>query len=333
QFVDFGQDPDRFKLKQIKTENFQIIYPDFFEDNVQKMANIYHILYHSANSLNHKPGKMSMIVHPGGGISNGSVGWAPKKSDLYTMLSQDPTDSWLEHLCIHEFRHIVQLDKVNQGFTKALYYIFGEQLPIAISGVFLPMWFIEGDAVTYESSIGYLGRGRSPEFINEMKAQILEKGIYSYDKAVLGSSKDYIPNRYNLGYLMVGNARKNYGSDIWANAVQQVGRKPYTFVPFRRSLKKTLIQQRDSLWQDSVFTSLFVNADSVKATNWRKDAKVTLYKDNFSELREIWKKEVEKINVVYDTIPTNNKYYTNYYYPTPLQDGSIIAFKKGFRET
>ena len=95
-----------------------------------------------------------------------------------------------------QFRHVVQLDKVNQGLTKDLYYLFGEIFPIAVVGVYVPMWFMEGDAVCFETAVGHLGRGRSPEFLNEMKAQILEKGIYNYSKAVLGSNKDFVPNRY-----------------------------------------------------------------------------------------------------------------------------------------
>ena len=177
QFVDLGQDPSSVRWRQIKTDNFQIIYPDFFEKNAQYLANIYEKLYAHANTLGTKAQKMSMIVRANGGVSNGNAGWAPKKSELYTAPPQEVSDAWLEHLCIHEFRHIVQYDRVNQGFTKALYYIFGEQITMAIIGVYIPMWFLEGDAVNFETSVGKSGRGRSPEFLNEMKAQITEKGI------------------------------------------------------------------------------------------------------------------------------------------------------------
>lgn len=333
QFVDFGQDPASLRWKQIKTDNFQIIYPDFFEENAQKIANIYAVLYKRANTLAHTPKKMSMIVHPKSGISNGSVAWAPKKSDLYTMPQQEPTDTWLEHLCVHEFRHIVQLDKIDQGFTKVLHILFGEQLPIAITGLFVPLWFIEGDAVVFESSISPLGRGRSPEFLNEMKAQVLEKGIYSYDKAVLGSYKDFVPNRYNLGYYMVGNARKNYGPEIWANAIDRVGKRTYELTPFRKSIKKTLQAHRNELWQDTTFRSTFINPDSIKTKNEYCDAKKTLYFDNLEELKHQWQKEVAQININYDTIAINDNTYTGYFYPTPQKNGRIIAFKKGFGQT
>lgn len=333
QFVDFGQDPASIRWKQIRTKNFQIIYPDFFEKNAQKVANIYTKLYNHTNTLRHKPGKISMILHANGGISNGNVGWAPKKSELYTTPPQEPSDTWLEHLCVHEFRHVVQIDKVNQGLTRGLYYIFGEIFPIAVVGVYLPMWFVEGDAVCFETAIGHLGRGRSPEFLNQMKAQIVEKGPYSYYKAVVGSYKDFVPNRYTMGYFMTANTRANYGPDVWANALAYTGRHPFSITPFARSLKKTMANQRDSLWNTPAFRTLFTNPDSVRKANTYKDAKRMLYSDNFSELGQIWKQEAAKITDKLDTIRTKNKFYANYYYPVATKDGHLIAYKDGLQQS
>lgn len=333
QYVDYGQDPSHIRWKQINTKNFQIIFPDFFEENAQKIANIYETLYHHSNSLGRTPQKISMIVHTEGGISNGSVTWAPKRTDLYTVPPQDPTDSWLEHLCVHEFRHVVQIDKVNQGFSKILYYIFGEQLTIAVVGVYVPKWFLEGDAVCFETAVGQIGRGRSPEFLNEIKAQVVDKKIYSYYKAVLGSYKDFVPDQYAMGYYMVGLSRINYGNKIWSDALSRVGRRPLGISPFAKSLKLTMAGRRDSLWSDSTFQSLFINADSVKKANTYCDAKRTLYHDNFSELQQKWKQETHQVENTFDTIPTSNKYYTGYYYPTPLANGQLLAYKDGLQET
>lgn len=66
QFVNFGQDRACLRWKQIKTEDFQIIYPDFFEDNAQKIANLYARLYQHANTLEIKPKKISVIIHADG---------------------------------------------------------------------------------------------------------------------------------------------------------------------------------------------------------------------------------------------------------------------------
>ena len=333
QFVNFGQDRPSLRWKQIKTDDFQIIYPDFFEENAQKAASIFSLLYHHANTLQLHPKKISIIMYADGGVSNGNVALAPRKSELYTMPSQDPTDDWLEHLCVHEFRHVVQLDKVNQGLTKDLYYLFGEIFPIAVVGVYVPMWFMEGDAVCFETAVGHLGRGRSPEFLNEMKAQILEKGIYNYSKAVLGSNKDFVPNRYTMGYFMTANSRVNYGSDIWAKALERTGRRPYGITPFATSLKLSMQGKRDSLWRDSTFRSLFIDPDSVRQANTYRDAKRTLYRDNFSELQQRWMREASLVSSPFDTLPTHNKYYTNYYNPTPISSGKVIAYKKGLQQT
>lgn len=333
QFVNFGQDRAGIRWRQINTTNFQLIYPDFFEANAQKMANIYQQLYHHSNTLDCNPKKISMILHANGGVSNGNVALAPRKSELYMMPPQEPSDSWLEHLCTHEFRHVVQLDKANQGITKKLSYLFGEIFPIAVVGLYVPMWFMEGDAVCFETSVGHLGRGRSPEFLNEMKAQIVEKGIYSFYKSILGSYKDYVPNRYNMGYFMTANARANYGPDIWAKALERTGRRPFSLIPFAKSLEITMNGRRDSLWNDPLFRSLFANPDSVRKKNTYADAKRMLYHDNFSELQQIWKREAATVKNTFDTVATTNKYYANYYYPTPGADNGLTAYKKGIEQS
>lgn len=332
QFVNFGQDRASLRWKQIKTDRFQIIYPDFFEIQAQRAANIYERLYRHANSLHVQPRKISMILHADGGISNGNVALAPRKSELYTLPPQEPTDAWLEHLCVHEFRHVQQFDKVNQGMTKGLSYLFGDLFPVAVVGVYVPMWFIEGDAVCFETAIGNLGRGRSPEFLNDMKAQIVEKGIYKYPKAVLGSCKDHVPNRYALGYFMTAQTRIDYTPDIWAQALCRTGRRPYGITPFNRSLRLSMQGKRDSLWQSPRLRTLFASPNNIRDANTRRNPKRTLYRDNFAQLRQLWEAEATRTPNRFDTLPTHDKYYTNYYYPTPTSPGDVIAYQQGLRQ-
>lgn len=333
QFVNFGQDRAGLRWKQINTDDFQLIYPAYFEENAQKIANLYTRLYRHANTLGLKPKKISVILHSNGGESNGNVALAPRKTEIYTMPPQTPSDNWLEHVCTHEFRHVVQLDKINRGVTKGLSYLFGELFPIAVTGVYIPFWFMEGDAVCFETAAGQLGRGRSPEFLNKMKAQVAEKGIYNYSKAVLGSYRDYVPNRYNMGYYLVANTRMHYGADIWAKALERCGRRPFGITPFATSLKMSMAGRRDSLWQDSTFRSLFLNPDSVKLANTYGDAKRTLYRDNFSELQQRWRQENKRPFPTFDTLPTRNAYYANYHHPLPIGQDSVIAYKEGLAET
>lgn len=128
---------------------------------------------------------------------------------------------------------------------------------------------------------------------------------------------------------MTANSRVNYGSDIWAKALERTGRRPYGITPFATSLKLSMQGKRDSLWRDSTFRSLFIDPDSVRQANTYRDAKRTLYRDNFSELQQRWMREASLVSSPFDTLPTHNKYYTNYYNPTPISFGKVIAYKKG----
>lgn len=91
--------------------------------------------------------------------------------------------------------------------------------------------------------------------------------------------------------------------------------------------------RRDSLWNTPQFRSLFTNPDSVRLKNTYCDAKRTLYLDNFTELQQIWKREAEQVKDRFDTIATKNKYYADYYYPTPSGTEGLIAYKKGLQQS
>ena len=55
QFVNFGQDRPSLRWKQIKTDDFQIIYPDFFEENAQKAASIFSLYTTMPTHCNYTP--------------------------------------------------------------------------------------------------------------------------------------------------------------------------------------------------------------------------------------------------------------------------------------
>ena len=187
---------------------------------------------YAGRSLKHSPKKISVLVHTESAYSNGFVTWAPKRIEMYNSPNQDNyAQDWLQQLALHEFRHVVQLDKLNDGFTKMLSYILGEQAVGAVLGMFVPMWFLEGDAVTNETALTQSGRGRSPEFEQGMRAQIMDKEIYPYEKAMFGSYKDYVPNHYEMGYQLVAGARARYGADIWERALYNTGRNPLNITP------------------------------------------------------------------------------------------------------
>ncbi len=205
QYIMTGDDPAKIRWRQINTTNFQIIYPSEFETKAQQTASILNKVYdYAGQTLKHEPHKISVILHTSTIISNGMVSWAPKRLEMFTTPSQDIyAQEWLEQLAIHEFRHVVQIDKISSELPNILKIILGEQAAALIVGAYLPFWFLEGDAVATETALSSSGRGRLPSFEMELKAQVLDKKNYSYDKAYLGSYRDYVPDYYQLGYQLV----------------------------------------------------------------------------------------------------------------------------------
>ena len=306
QYFETGQDPASLKWRQINTENFQLIYPDYYEDQAQVLAQKLEKVYdYGSYSLNHKPRKISVILHTQTVSSNGLVAYAPKRSEFYTTPNQSiyPLD-WLEQLAVHEFRHVVQTDKINSEMPGIIKAILGEQGTALVFGAYLPWWFIEGDAVATETALTDFGRGRLPSFLMEHRAQVVEKGKYSYDKAYLGSFKDYVPNHYQLGYYLVANTRARYGAGVWDKVVTRVGEKPFSVTPFNSALKKE--------------TGM---------------TKVALYNSVFDSLNFVWQNEDHlKAGAVSPVLRKKTKVYTNYKYNHWLDNSEIISYKTGLKQ-
>ncbi len=304
QYYESGQDPSSLKWKQIKTPNFKIIFPESFSSEGQRLANILEYAYTLVPySLNHNPKKIPVIVHNYSSQSNGFVAWAPKRMELFptpsaTSYPQDP----LEQLALHELRHVVQMDKLNQGFTKFLTYILGEQAVGAVS-VELPLWFLEGDAVATETSLSHTGRGRLPSFEMGLRALSLEQGkVFKYDKASFGSYKDYSPDYYQFGYQIVSHSRSLFGSEVWDNALDYTGKKSITINPVNFSFRKQ-----------------------------EKLTKKKLYDLTFRDLQAKWMEQDQKTRKSqFDTIsPKVLKHYTSYRFPQYLNDSTLLVQKSG----
>jgi hypothetical protein len=239
QYFVAGQDPARLKWRQIQSDNFQIIYPSDYELQAQKVACVFEKVFKfSGQSLNHQPRKISVILHTRTVKSNGFVAWSPSRVELYPtphqgMYAQD----WIEQLAIHELRHHVQIDKIESELPLIFKILLGEQAASIVIGAYLPFWFLEGDAVVSETALSKSGRGRLPSFSMELKAQADEKGIYSLDKAYLGSYKNYIPDYYQLGYQIVSNIRNQDRGEVWGDVLHYIARHPLGVNSLSRGLK------------------------------------------------------------------------------------------------
>jgi hypothetical protein len=257
QYFNTGEDPASIRWRQISTLHFKLIYPESFENNAQRLANYFEKVYQSGGrSLDYQPRKIPVLFHTHTVRSNGLVAWAPRRMEIFTTPHQGIYgQDWLEQLAIHEFRHVVQIDKIHTQLPGIVKILFGEQIGALITGAYLPFWFLEGDAVVSESALSNFGRGRLPSFLMEHKAQVIEKGVFTFDKAFNGSYRDFVPDHYKLGYHLVGEIRAKYGSDIWVNALDRISGKPWSLTPLNKTLREWTGLNQEKLYR-SVFDSL-----------------------------------------------------------------------------
>jgi Tol biopolymer transport system component len=307
QYFSTGQDPASLHWRQIKTKNFQLIYPQEFEKKGQYLANILKIVQQNeTKTLSAKVPRIPIVIHSQSTTSNGVTVWAPKRIEFYSCPPQTTyPEEWLEQLAIHECRHSVQVSKMNRGFTRVLSYILGEQAPGGVLGLYIPPWFLEGDAVCTETALSNSGRGRTYAFENVLRAQLLEKGFYSYDKAVLGSYRTFVPDQYELGYPLVAEARKTYGPTIWNAALDRTAKLPFMVVPFSSGIHKV--------------TGLY---------------KVRFYKKILSDLTDQWKNQQESLFCT-DYIQVSKsepKNHPIYLHPVLLNDSVIITQKESMND-
>jgi hypothetical protein len=272
QFVDSGQDPVGIKWKQINTPDFQLIFPDFFQNEAMKLAGILEKSYeYGHRSLQHKPRKISVILHNFTTDANANVLWAPKRSNFNVIPGQDIyPQKWLEQLALHEFRHVVQIDKMNQGITRILYFIFGEQATAAVFTAYIPFWMIEGDATITETLLSNTGRGRLPEFQMPFRTIVRTGRKYSYSKSYLGSYKDITPGYYSLGYFLDGYARMKYGDSIWAKILDRVAINPLNPTAFNTALGRNTGKGKNQLYNDTYrFLDSLWSTQEVKSDIWK----------------------------------------------------------------
>lgn len=303
QFFDESQTPLSVKWRQIEHGGFKIIYPTPLEKDAQRMANTLAYIYpFVGKSLREGKTIIPIVLQNQGTTSNGFVQLAPKKSHFYTISPQQfDSQDWLNNLAVHELRHVAQFNKITgkKGFP------FPEEIYFGYIGASMPLWFLEGDAVSTETALTYSGRGRQPNWIMPFRTSLLEGKNFSYSKAYFGSEKDQTPGYYQLGYLINSQLQKEYGTDIGNKLLSDINQRPLRLYPFSQSLKK--------------FTG--------------KNTK-NYYLKSVAQLKQDWLQQAEQ-NKTIDYVSLNKAatYATSYYLPTQLPNQNILAIKQSKSET
>lgn len=301
QYYETGIEPFSVKWRQISNGQIRLIYPSTAEKIASKYLNILTLTDSIVGSdYNIRKSKIDIVLHNHSSLSNGFVSWAPRRMEVITHPPFDGyAQPWNYQLAIHEMRHVKQMYALNHHAIKLTSYLFGQQA-VGLAAGFIPLWFLEGDAVTAETEFSNTGRGRTAEFYQHYRAHYLSNSKpFSYDKWLLGSYKDFIPNHYSFGYQIVSYGNLKYGSSIWSNTIDYVTRKPFTIFPFYFGLKKQTGLSRKQLTEE-----MFTYKDSVW-TAYLNSQSLTTSKNILKDSEE----------------------YSNYQYPHQINDSTIIVYK------
>ena len=240
QFFVTGDDPGRVKWSVIESDNFKVIYPRgndslalVYGQNLERFRipisrSMRYIPCGPDNPLNRK---MEIVLHSYYG-NNGSVAWAPKRMDLYTIpgaYDPDPTP-WNVQLAVHELRHVSQMQFGLTGFFKPGNYIFGQMWEGLAVILYPGATFMEGDAVMTETALTKSGRGRISDFLNYYRVAFDNGDYRKWGHWRFASQRDYSPNHYALGYLCMGGTRYLHGSPtLFGDAMHMATKKPLRF--------------------------------------------------------------------------------------------------------
>lgn len=301
----FGGNSSKTKWKQINADSFKIIFPNEVQSSAIRIANVISELQKGEVESKYK--KISIVLQNQTTFSNAYVGLAPWRSEFYLTSPQNTFElgslQWLDNLAIHEYKHVQQYNQFNKGLSNIMGAILGQEGRAVANAASIPDWFFEGDAVYNETFLSKQGRGRLPGFFNGYKSLLNSnnRNAFSFSKLRNGSLKNYVPNHYELGYLLVAYGREKYGNNIWQKITEDAASFKPLFYPFQGALKRHT---------------------GISYTKFVEDA-FSFYKNQWNETKQ----EPFKWLTI-----GNDKFRSDYLYPYLINNQEVIVLKKSFRE-
>jgi hypothetical protein len=302
----FGGLPPSVRWLEINTDTVRVIFPEQLETQAQRLTNAIHYLRsHAQDDIGDRTQKIDIIINNQSTIANGSVSIAPWKSHFLTTPLQDnfalTSMPWLDLLAIHEYRHVTQLSTARRGIVKLISYLFGQESWAGGANLSIPNWFTEGDAVWAETQFSNQGRGRVAQFLQGYRALSLGHGFYSYSKARNGSLKDYVPDHYRLGYLLLEYGHEKYDPLFWKEILAEAAAYRGLVYPFSNAIKRK--------------TSLNVKA---------------FYQAMLEEKSKTWPDHQEKPSALPILPKVLPKTFTDYHFPQLMVDSTLQYFKRTY---
>lgn len=239
----FGGNPPIVKWMQINTPAARIIFPDGLDSTATRVANIISFIRKpTQKTIGNRSRKIDIVLQNETAISNGYVGLAPFRSEFFLTPPQNSFDlgsiPWPDMLALHEFRHVEQYSNFDVGLSRVMRVLFGDGGQALANSAAIPDWFFEGDAVFNESNLSMQGRGNLPSFFNGYRALWKTGENYNWMQLRNGSLKNYIPDHYELGYMLVAYGREKYGDEFWKKVTQDAAAYKSLVYPFQKAIKR-----------------------------------------------------------------------------------------------
>lgn len=217
QFFVTGDDPGRLRWNYMDTESYRVIYPQ----GSDSLARVYArklekykvpVSRTSGYITGQGDGKIMPVVMHAYNDANGSVAWAPKRMDLFTVPSAyDPEPlPWSTMLAVHESRHVTQMQFGLTERHKPGKWFLGQGWNIITFLLYPGTAKTEGDAVVVETALTPSGRGRTADFLNYFWVAFDHGDFRKWFQWRFVSQIRYSPTYYALGYMTIGGFRYIY---------------------------------------------------------------------------------------------------------------------------
>ncbi len=294
-----GGNPPSIKWQQINTSNSRVIFSKGLSASAARISNIINeIAEPTSQTIGTKKKKINIVLQNRTTISNAYVGLGPFRSEFFITQPQNNLSlgslPWVDLLTIHEYRHVQQFNNFNVGLSKVMRDIFGEEGQAFANNAAIPNWFYEGDAVYNETNLSKQGRGSLPSFYDPYRSLWKDNTHYTWMKLRNGSLKDYIPDHYALGFLLVAYGHEKYGDEFWKNVTHDAASFKSFFYPFQKAIKKYsgvnyLNFRNDALdffknqFADSIISSPRENFKNEQFVYFKEDGSLIYLKSSFKK--------------------------------------------------
>lgn len=307
---EFGGNRFSTTWKQINTDTVRVIFPAGYESGATRIANTVHRLsFQNKIALGNRLKKIDIVLQNTPIIANGYVGMAPFRSEFYMTPPPDNFDlgtlSWGHQLALHEYRHVQQYNNFYRGISKAAYFLLGQQGYALATNAAIPNWFFEGDAVYQETALSPQGRGRMPSFLKAFPSLWMADKKYSWMKLRNGSLKHYVPNHYDLGYLLVNYGNEKYGNDFWRHVTEDASAYEGFFYPMQKAVKEyTGLRYKTFIRNAFDYYKNIYNIDSLRLQN----------------------------NKVSNIVKSKSNAVTHYFFPAFISQDSLVYTKASYKK-